>query len=147
MKVVLVKSVDKLGRVGEVKEVADGYARNFLLPQNLAIPATSQIIAQWQAKTRAEEKVVEKEIRGAKDLDKKLTSVIVEIKVKANKEGTLFGAITEDQIINGLRVKGIIFDKKYLDYKNHIKTIGGHQISYQLVDGSRGEIKVKVISE
>ncbi|MFA5076367.1 MAG: 50S ribosomal protein L9 [Patescibacteria group bacterium] len=146
MRIVLVKKVVSLGNPGEVKEVSEGYGRNFLLPQGLAVIATASTIAQWQQKKQIVEAHKVHEVKQASILAKKLNNVLIEVSAKANKAGTLFGAVTPDQIIKKLVDQKIELDKKYLQYSEHIKKVGEHQVNFKLVDGSEGKIRVKVIS-
>lgn len=147
MKVVVIKTVPKLGNPGEVKEVSEGYARNFLFPQGLAVLATDKVINEWQGKAQAQKRAGEKALKQAKSIAKDLSKITLEIKAKANEAGKLFGAITVEQLISCLREKGVELDRKFLDYKDHIKTVGEHTVAFKLVDGREGKIKVVVTKE
>lgn len=147
MKVILTKRVLGLGLAGEIKEVANGYARNFLLPQGLAEAGTPAVIEEWQRKRKETKKGRDKGKKEALILAKKLNNLVIEIKAKASEAGTLFGAITEEQIIKGLEDKEIKLTKEYLDYQEHIKKVGEYEVGYRLVDGNVGRFKVKVEAE
>ena len=107
MKVILLKNVDKLGRAGEAAEVKDGYARNFLIPQKLAQPATAAALAQAEKKKQEVEAQAEKELFSAESAAEKLQSMALNIKAKANEEGKLFAAITPQKIVEELKKKGV----------------------------------------
>lgn len=147
MKIILIKRVEKLGQAGEVKEVTNGYGRNFLIPRGLALLATPPVVHQWQNKLKADKKNKEKELSAAKKSAKGLARIIIEIKAKANKEGKLFGSISEQQIINLLKIKDINLTAKDLDYSEHIKALGEYEVSFSLRDGSKGKLKIKVEAE
>jgi large subunit ribosomal protein L9 len=147
MKVVLLKRVSQLGWPGEVKEVSDGYARNFLIPRGLAVLATEAVINEWRHKAKVERRNKEQVLDQAKKIAKEFGRIVVEIKVKANEAGKLFGAVTREQLLSGLRSQGIELEQKYLDYREHIKTLGEHEVGYKLADGSRGKFKIKVERE
>ncbi len=75
MKVILIKKVDKIGSPGEVKEVADGYARNFLMPHGLAVPATEKVINEWKNKANVQKRAKQQELKGAKKMSKKMSDI------------------------------------------------------------------------
>ncbi|MBI5621574.1 50S ribosomal protein L9 [Candidatus Falkowbacteria bacterium] len=147
MKVVLIKQVKTLGSPGQVKEVADGYARNFLIPGGLALPATQTVVNAWQHKANVVRRSQQQAINHAKKISKALASAVVEVRAKANAEGTLFGAVTEQQIVTGLEAAGLDLDKRYLQYQTPIKKTGDHHVGYTLANGERGTLTVRVAAE
>ncbi|MFA5358894.1 MAG: 50S ribosomal protein L9 [Patescibacteria group bacterium] len=147
MKVILTKQINGLGGIGEIKEVADGYARNFLLNRSLAIVATPQAINEWQEKVKKQEE--QKRIAGknASAIAKKLSGLVLELKVKTNDEKKLFGSIHKNQIIIALAEKEYFLNAKDLILPDHIKTVGDYFVGYNLKDGGSGKFKLRVISD
>ncbi|HUO75313.1 MAG TPA: 50S ribosomal protein L9 [Candidatus Paceibacterota bacterium] len=133
MKVLLLDNVRGIGKVGDVKDVADGYARNFLLKRNLARAATDGTIrdaAQFISKKREAVAMVQAE---AQELAAKLTGTTVEISGKANEKGTLFAAISS-----------ITIDGATFELPEHIKTTGNHPVTLRLAEGVTADITVSV---
>lgn len=145
MKVVLLKQVKGLGQPGDIKEVADGYARNFLLPQNLAVLATPQAIAKAEKKAEEKEKKEEVKSKNLKKLEKKLKGLKLEIKAKANEAGTLYKAVGAKEIIEELNKKGFSVEEKKIKIDSPFKKIGEYEVSVDLGKGK--EIKFTLIIE
>ena len=148
MKVILKQDVKALGRHGDVKEVADGYARNFLFPKGLAVEATPgnmKILADQKANVTRRELENEAE---AKDLAAKLNGLVIPFKAKAGEGGRLFGSITAkdvaDQILKSAKFE---LDKRKLEIDDAIKTVGDHQVKVHLYKGVTATITVKVSAE
>jgi len=132
MKVLLLKDVYKLGRAGDVKRVADGYGRNYLLPQNLAVLATPGALKQVEhirsqaAATRA---VLNQEMSGVAE---QLTKVVLTFPAKAGETGKLYGSITPQMIADAIQEKvGVEIDRRQLD-SQPIRTLGEHQVHIRL---------------
>jgi large subunit ribosomal protein L9 len=148
MKVILKKDVKALGKNGEVKEVADGYARNYLLPRGLAIEATS---GNLKVVSDQKEQVVKKEQKEASEAQRvaeRLKGAVVQIKTKAGEGGRLFGSITAKEVaeaING--TFKLTIDKRKLEIDDVIKTLGSHSVKLHLYKGVMTEVTVNVISE
>jgi len=111
MKVILLKDVEKLGREGEIKEVAEGYARNFLLPQNFAKPATDQAIQEVELKKEKKTKSDQLELAEAQKIAEQLDGRELFIKVK-EKEGKLFGSVNEKTIAKNFADEGLKVEPK-----------------------------------
>lgn len=140
MKVVILKT-------GEIKEVADGYARNYLLPQNLAVPATEEAIKQAQNK-QAEIKAAQ-EARKAKEEEylAKLKDQTVEIKTKASEEGKLFAAINPADVKKALKEQfEVEFPEDYLKFEP-IKELGEHQVDLETEFGIKTKVSLKITNE
>lgn len=144
MKVILLKDVKKLGKTGQVVEVADGYARNYILPRGLGKEATEGSLADLQHKKKIAEKKKQQEVQNAQNLKDKLEKDGIEIKVKAGEGGRLFGSVTSTDIANALKKNGYKVDKRKIDLKDNIKELGTHQVSVKLHQGVVAIIKVKV---
>ena len=148
MKVLLIKDVKSLGKAGEVKEVKDGYGKNFLIAKGFAKHATPEIIEEHKkivAQKEAEEKA---ELQRLKELAKKLDKLEIIVKKKVGENGHLFGAITKDEIANALKDEhNIEIDKKHITDKKVIKTIGEHEVDLKLGHGIHATLHVDVEGE
>lgn len=148
MKVLLVKDVKSLGKVGEVKEVKDGYGKNFLIGKGFAKHATPEILAQHKADEIQKASDLEDEISTLKDIAKKLDKAEIIITKKLGKNGHLFGAITKDEVANALKDQHKIeIDKKHITDKVAIKTIGEHDLDLKLGHGIHATLHVDVQGE
>ncbi len=148
MKVILKQDIRALGKRGDIKEVADGYARNYLLPKGLAIEASSGNI---KILSDQKEMMVQKELREreeAKELADRLNGLEISFKVKTGEGGRLFGSITgkdlADQIYQKTKIE---LDKRKLEIEESIKNLGKHQVKVHLYKGITVEIQVNVVAE
>ncbi len=145
MKVLLIKDVKSLGKAGEVKEVKDGYGKNFLIAKGFAKHATPEIIEEHKkmmAQKEAEEKA---EIERLKELAKKLDKLEVVVRKKEGENGHLFGAVTKEEIAEALKEEhGIEIDKKHITEKKPIKSVGEHDVDVKLGHGIHATIHVDV---
>jgi len=129
MKVVLVKSVPNLGQVGEIKNVADGYARNFLLPQGLARVATEDAINQVEKSKKKKQKAQANKAKQYKEVAKKVNNLKLVIKAKAEKEKkTLFAAIKESDIAKELKDRKYDIPAQFIKLEQPIKQLGYYDI-------------------
>jgi large subunit ribosomal protein L9 len=147
MKVLLVDDVSKLGWLGDVVEVNNGYARNYLLPQGLAKEATEvnmKAIAEEKAK-RAEQRLAEhKRMEQACEAVNGAEAVIA---AKANEQGHLFGSVTEKQIAQNLREQGFAVADEIVRLSEHIKQTGTQQVKLKYADGLEAIVNVVVVAE
>jgi len=147
VKVLLVEDIDKLGWLGDVVEVNEGYARNYLLPQGLARPATDaniRAIADEKAK-RAEVRHVEiKRLEQACAAVKGAEAVIAS---KANEQGHLFGSVTEKHIAENLRAQGFAVADEVVQLGEHIKQLGSYQVKLKFADELTATVSVVVVAE
>ena len=145
MKVLLIKDVKSLGKAGEVKEVKDGYGKNFLIAKGFAKHATPEIIEEHKkmmAQKEAEEKA---QIAKLQELAKKLDKLEIIIKKKVGENGHLFGAVTKEEIAEALKVEhNIEIDKKHITEKKPIKSIGEHNVDVKLGHGIYAVLHVNV---
>ncbi len=146
MKVILIKDVAGLGQQGDVKEVASGYARNFLFPKNLAEAATDEKIKLVQEKKAKAAKEAEFDLANTQKLAQRLEGQTVEISAKASNEGTLYAAVSPAKIAKVLQTKGIEIKKQQIKAE-HIKEIGEHEISIELSHGLEATITLIINSE
>ncbi len=132
MKVILLKEIKGLGRAGEIKEVSDGYAGNFLLPKKLAVMATPTAIQHWARLKDGQEKKKEKQVSQVKELAKKLSGLKLTIARKSNEQGHLFASVNEQKVVELLAEQGLVVDKKRIIIEKPVKEIGEHQIKIDL---------------
>jgi large subunit ribosomal protein L9 len=133
MKVIFLKDVKGKGKKGEVKNVADGYAQNFLIKQGLAVEANQSAVSSLNAQKKKEEKMAEQELIEAKKLKEELEKVTVELTAKSGEGGRLFGSITTKQISDELvRKFNIKIDKRKMELNDAIRTLGFTKVPVKL---------------
>ena len=146
MKVILIQDVKTLGKKGAVLEVAEGYARNFLFPRNLAKEATPVNMKELEHKNTLEAKKKQQILVEAKELANKISAITVTISTKAGEGGRLFGSVTSKDIVEVLESKHkIVVDKRKVELKETIKTLGVYQAVVKLHPDVQGEFKIQVI--
>ncbi len=148
MKVILLEDLKNLGEKNSIKEVKDGYARNYLLPKGLAVEATKSNISMINSKKEAEKIKKDKELENAQTLVDKLNNAAVEIKAKAGENGKLFGSITTMDIAETLKKDlGIEIDKKKISMPEAIKNLGNYEVEIKLYPGISSIVKVNIVEE
>jgi large subunit ribosomal protein L9 len=148
MKVLLIKDVKSLGKKGEVKEVKDGYGKNFLVGKGFARHATPEILAQHAQDEIIVAENLEKEVNVLKEIAKQLDKCEIIITKKLGQNGHLFGSVTKDEIAVALKDQhGITIDKKHINEKTAIKTIGEHDLDFKLGHGLHATLHVDVQGE
>lgn len=147
MKVILLCDVEKLGKKNEIKDVADGYARNFLFPQKLAEPATESAVKKLEAELAAAEALAEEDLEKTEETVAILDGQEIEISVKIGEDGKLYGAITPQKIANVLEEKGFLVKKKQVRLEGPIKETGEYDIVIEFPHGLEAKIKVIVTEE
>ncbi|HLT55806.1 MAG TPA: 50S ribosomal protein L9 [Bacillota bacterium] len=148
MKVIFLKDVKGKGKKGEVKNVSDGYARNYLLKNNLAEEATPANLKAWEARKRKNAELEQKEKEEAIQLKETLEKITVEIKAKAGDGGRLFGSITSKQIADTLaKQHGYKVDRRKMELEQPIRALGYTNVPVKLHPEVSGTIKVHVVEE
>ena len=148
MKVLLIKDVKSLGKKGEVKEVKDGYGKNYLIGKGFARHATPEILAQHASDELIVAQNLEKEVGFLKIIADKLDKAEIIITKKLGQNGHLFGAVTKEEIAVALEKQhGIDIDKKHINEKKPIKTIGEHDLDFKLGHGLHATLHVDVQGE
>jgi large subunit ribosomal protein L9 len=145
--VLLLKPVDGLGAEGDQVKVRAGYARNFLLPQGMAVPLTVANRKQVEALKKARALREAKELDGAQTLAKQIEKAGIAIAVKTGEGGKLFGAVTANDIHDKLVAAGIAVDKKRIHLGQPIKTLGRHEVKIRLHPEVTVELSFDVVSE
>ena len=129
MKVILIKDVPQLGGKGEIVDVADGYARNYLVPRALAVEATQGSLRQAERATRARQESLRREIEGAEQIRQTLTGTRVVIAARAGDEGKLFGSIGTADIAEAIKkFTGMEVDRRIIHVAEPIRSIGLHDV-------------------
>lgn len=147
MKVILLEDVKGKGKAGDMVNVNDGYARNFLFPKNLAQQATQGNMKIVEQKKAAEKRHIEEERKEANDLKDKLDGRTISVKVKAGENGKIFGSVTSKEIAKALKEDGYIIDKKKILLKDPIKSIGREMIDIRVYPEIVARINVVVEAE
>ncbi len=144
MKVVLLEDIDGVGLAGDVKDVKDGYARNFLLPKKLALKATKENMKLIEEKRNSIIKRTQKRIQSELAKKEQLDGLAIEIKAKAGEGGKLFGSIGSNDIYTALKEKQIEIDKKNIRLDEPIKQVGEYDVTIALYRDIKAKIKVIV---
>jgi len=147
MKVILLKDIEKLGKKYEVKEVADGYARNFLIRRGLAKPATEKLIKWAEEQRKLAIEKAQEQLKKVQKLASQLDGQEVEFIVKLGKQGELFESITQMKIAKKLKEMGFDIKKTQIELKKPIKELGEFPVKINLDQGLEAEIRVIVVSE
>ena len=145
MKVVLLADVKGQGKKGQVVNVSDGYARNFLFPKNLATPADNQIMNELKGKEEARLRQIELEKQAARDTAEKLKNVTVKIKAQAGADGRIYGSVTSKEIAEQRAAQHkITIDKRKISLADPIKAFGTYLPEVKLYPEITGKITVVV---
>ncbi|SDW99966.1 50S ribosomal protein L9 [Paenibacillus sp. CF384] len=147
MKVIFLQDVKGQGKKGEVKEVSEGYVRNFLFPKNLAKPASDGNLKTLDVQKASEQKKKEKEKEDAKALAERLEAMKIIVKTKAGEGGRLFGAITSKQIAESLEAQGVKVDKRKIELEEPIRTLGVTQVMLKLHPEVKAKLSVHATEE
>ncbi|MBK6548699.1 MAG: 50S ribosomal protein L9 [Arcobacter sp.] len=147
MKVLLIKDVKTLGKAGEIKEVADGYGKNFLIGKGLALQATNEVIAKHNAEQKKLALKEEEEIKAAKELAEKINATKLTIRHKVGANGQLIGSVTNKEISEELEKQfSIMVDKKSIVVDNKLKNIGIYEVSCKLGHSVNATLKIDIIA-
>ena len=146
MKVILLEDVKKLGKKGDLANVADGYARNYLFPRNLAEEATTGGIKQLKQEKAALENKKKKEMGLAQEIAGKLSKATVTLKVKSGDQGKLFGSVTSKDISEALKEQQKIeVDRRKIELSEPIKSLGAYEVDIKLAPDVEAKLTVKII--
>ena len=148
MKVILQQDVQGSGKKGELVNVSDGYAKNFLLKRGLAIPATAQNMAELEAKSKAQQRKVQEETDAAHALAKQLADKTIKITAKAGANGKLFGSVTSKEVADELKKQlNVEIDKRKITLESEIKGFGTYNAELRLYAGISARVYVMVGEE
>ncbi len=148
MKVILNEDVKGQGKKGEMIEVSEGYARNYLLPRNLAVKATADNLNALKLKEQAKKAQIEREKEQARAYAKQLGAAIVKVRAKGGGSGKLFGSVTSKEIAEALKEQhGISLEKNRIILEENIKNFGSYEVKCKLGHEISGTIHVLVVEE
>ena len=147
MKVILKADIKGVGKKDEIINASDGYARNFLFPKSLAVEANNENISKWKAKQKSAQYQKQQEKEEAMRIADKLSKISVRIQVKAGENGKIFGGVSSKEIAEVLEKQyRISVDKKKIDLKEPIKTLGIRTVEIKLFEGVIGKVKVDILA-
>ncbi len=148
MKVILLQDVEGLGKAGDLKDVANGYARNYLLPRQLAAGATPSLVANRQQRIAAEQRKLEKQAELNRQQAERLGQVVLTFKARVGSQGRLYGSITSQDIATGLReAEGLTVDRRVIDLPNPIRSTGTFTVPVKIAPRLEPKITVNVVDE
>jgi large subunit ribosomal protein L9 len=148
MRVILLQDVEGLGKAGDLKDVANGYARNYLMPKQLAAGATPQLLANYQQRIAAEQRKLEKQAEQNRDQAERLGQVTLTFKARVGRQGRLYGSITSQDIAAGLREsEGISIDRRMIQLPDPIRSLGTYMVPVKLAQKLEPKVTVNVVDE
>jgi large subunit ribosomal protein L9 len=147
MKVIFLKDVKGKGQKGEVKDVSEGYARNYLLPNKLAQEATRGNMKTLEAKHKSDQKKTEEELQDARRLKREIEQLTITIATKAGESGRLFGSITSKQIADELKGSKIKIDKRKIELNEPIRALGVTNVPVKVHPEVTATVKVHVVEQ
>ena len=147
MKVILLKSHENMGNVGDVVNVKNGYARNFLIPNKIASPATEKNIKDLNLFIKSQEIKEAKDRTNMELLLKQLNKLTIKLSLQAGEEDKLFGSVTSQMIVDELLKEGYTIDKKEILLEEPIKSLGNHFVEINLGFELKAKLKIKISAE
>lgn len=145
MKVILKRDVKGLGHSGDVKEVKDGYARNFLLPTGAAVLADAGALKNWERHRAERDEREQALLADAQETATRIRELRLEVSVKAGEKNRLFGSVTNREIAEQLARHGVEVDRHAIHLREPIKTLGEHRVQVHLMPGVEAQVTVSVI--
>ena len=147
MKVILKETISSLGIIGSEVNVANGYARNYLLPQEKAVLATPQNRRQMESERAKFDIQIAKERKLAEEMAQKLEAVVCRVSAKVSEEDRLYGSVTVRDIIDALAAQDIVVEKRMILLKEPLKTVGSFKVPIRVYNEVEPEITVEIIPE
>jgi large subunit ribosomal protein L9 len=144
VKVILTQDVSPLGKSGDMKDVADGYASNYLIPRKLAVPAAGGAYRAWQHDIASREEKRKREREEAEIAAQRISSTTLTLGVKVGEGGRLYGSITAKDIADALGRRGIVVDRHKVDLSDPLKTLGTYKVAVRVFAGLTPEVTVVV---
>ena len=146
MRVVLRTDVEGVGKKGDILDVADGFARNFLIPRGRAIKATEGVVSQAAAMRRSRDLKDAKDREGAETVARTLVPMVIRIPARAGTEGRLFGSITAQDVVDAVTAQaGVELDRRKLHLEEPIKTVGTHHVPVRLHSEVQFPVTIEVV--
>ncbi len=146
MKVILLDNVQGHGKKGEIVNVNDGYAKNYLIPKKLAVEATNSVLNEIRQKVAKEQRLLREERLAAEELAKKIGGSVVVVKMRCGEDGKMYGSVTNQDVADGLKAMGYEIDKKKITVKDAIKTLGIYDAEVKVYKDISARIKIDVQS-
>jgi len=147
MKVILREDIKILGKMGQIVDVTDGYARNYLVPKGLAVEANTKNIRSLEHEKKIIQEKAKKLKDSAQDFSVRISSMTLTIKAKAGEEGKLFGSVTTMDIAEALKNEGLEVDKKKILLEEPIRRIGSYSVNIKIHHEISAQLNVQVIEE
>ncbi|MEW6097123.1 MAG: 50S ribosomal protein L9 [bacterium] len=147
MQVILKTDISGIGKKGDIKDVAQGYARNFLIPKGLGVPATKINLEKLQEEKKRIAAFAQKEKESAIEFSQRLKNVAITITRKAGEGNKLFGSVTKEDIVEALAKKNFFVDKKMIDLQQPIKLLGVYTIHIKLHKEVDTQVSIRVVKE
>ena len=147
MKVILRQDFETLGNIGDIVDVKDGYARNYLIPRNIAFQATAGSMQRLEEEKKQVQKRSEKQKKESENVAAELAKLSITIKMKVGEDEKLFGSVTSQMIADEVVEKGMKIDKKQIELEDSIKSLGIYDVPVKLPAGVTGTVKVWVVRE
>lgn len=145
MKVILKEDVKSLGKMGDIVNVAEGYAKNYLLPKKIAVEAITENIKALEHQKKVIQEKAKKEKNAAQELSGRISSMEIVLKAKAGEEEKLFGSITSMDIAEALKNEGVAIDRKKIILEEQIKRLGSYTVGVKLHPEITAQLNIKVI--
>lgn len=147
MQVILREDIDNLGKIGDLVKVADGYARNYLVPNKKAIEATTKNVhAMDHAKKMVSDRIRKLKKEAAADADR-IKALVITIKAKSGEEGKLFGSVTSMDIAEAMKAQGVAIDKRKIVLEEPIRRLGDFTVAVKLHADVTADFKLSVVAE
>ena len=147
MKVIMTKTHENLGEAGEIINVKDGYARNYLIPRNIALAATKANTLRYEESKKQQNAIKNREIESAKEMADEMSKVSLTVTVKVGEDDKLFGSVTSQEISNLLSEKGFSVDKRDILLDEPIKALGIYNVSVKVHQDVKSEVKLWVVKQ
>ena len=147
MKIILKEDIKKLGKMGQIVDVADGYARNYLVPKGLAVEASTKNIRSLEHEKKIIQEKARKHKGSAQDLASRISALTLTIKAKAGEEEKLFGSVTTMDIAEALLAQGVEIEKKKIVLEEPIKRLGSYSVQIKLHPDVSVPLTIEVIQE
>lgn len=147
MRVILKQDISTLGRAGDIKEVKDGYARNYLFPRGLVMSANVRSVKEKAFLEQVQARKVAKRKKSAEELAAQLNGKDVTLKAKAGEDSKLFGSITNIQVAKELETMGYPVERRSIVLDDHIKALGNYKVLIKLHDGVNAHVQLHVVAE
>ncbi len=144
MKVIFLQNIKGIAQIGDIKNVADGYARNHLIPSKLARPATKEAVKQAESLKKKRTAIYATDKENALEMIKNIEDMTFDIVEDANEEGHLYGSVNEKSIVAALKAKKIAIKEDQVNLPEHIKTVGEHEVEIELHPEVKTKIKINV---